>query len=66
MLCAGIATAKVLGLNRSYATTISPESGVQNGTLAITIGCILSVSAWGTSLLHTGPRSISSLNSASH
>jgi len=41
MLCAGIATAKAIGLDRSDATTISIETGVQNGTLAIAVGSII-------------------------
>lgn len=41
MLGAGIATAKTIGLGRSDATTISIESGVQNGTLAIAVGSII-------------------------
>ena len=41
MLGAGIATAKAIGLGRSDATTISIESGVQNGTLAIAVGSII-------------------------
>lgn len=41
MLIAGIATAKAIGLNRSDATAISIESGVQNGTLAIAVGSII-------------------------
>lgn len=41
MLGAGIATAKAIGLNRSDASAISIESGVQNGTLAIAVGSII-------------------------
>ncbi len=41
MLCAGITTAKMIGLDRRDATTISIESGVQNGTLAIAVGSII-------------------------
>lgn len=41
MLCAGIATAKILGLVHGDASTISIESGVQNGTLAIAVGSII-------------------------
>lgn len=41
MLCAGIITAKLIGLDRRDATTISIESGVQNGTLAIAVGSII-------------------------
>ena len=38
MLGLGLASAKALGLERRDATTISIESGVQNGTLAIAVG----------------------------
>lgn len=38
MLGAGVVSAKALRLDRRDATTISIESGVQNGTLAIAIG----------------------------
>lgn len=41
MLAAGIATAKAVRLDRNDATTISIESGVQNGTLAIAVGSII-------------------------
>lgn len=41
MLCAGIATGKAMGLDPRDATTISIESGVQNGTLAIAVGSII-------------------------
>ncbi|MGI9243397.1 MAG: bile acid:sodium symporter family protein [Verrucomicrobiales bacterium] len=38
MLGAGIASSRAAGLDHSDATTISIESGVQNGTLAIAVG----------------------------
>ncbi|MEM0897456.1 MAG: bile acid:sodium symporter family protein [Verrucomicrobiota bacterium] len=41
MLGAGLASARAIGLERKDATTISIESGVQNGTLAIAVGSIL-------------------------
>lgn len=41
MLGAGITTAKAIGLDRGDATTISVETGVQNGTLAIAVGSII-------------------------
>ncbi len=41
MLGAGIATAKAMRLDYKDATTISIESGVQNGTLAIAVGSIV-------------------------
>ena len=41
MLCAGILTAKIIGLDHRDASTISIESGVQNGTLAIAVGTII-------------------------
>ena len=42
MLGAGLATAKAMKLDGRDATTISIESGVQNGTLAIAVGSIVS------------------------
>jgi BASS family bile acid:Na+ symporter len=41
LLTAGLASAKLIGLERADATTISIESGVQNGTLAIAVGSIV-------------------------
>ena len=41
LLAAGLATAKLIKLNKSDASTISIESGVQNGTLAIAVGSII-------------------------
>ncbi|MGK0188439.1 MAG: BASS family bile acid:Na+ symporter [Verrucomicrobiales bacterium] len=41
MLGAGLATAKAMRLETKDATTISIESGVQNGTLAIAVGSIV-------------------------
>ncbi len=41
MLCAGIISAKMIGLSRRDATTVSIESGVQNGTIAIVVGGII-------------------------
>lgn len=41
MLGAGLASAKAVGLEAKDATTISIESGVQNGTLAIAVGSIV-------------------------
>lgn len=61
MLCAGIATAKVIGLNRSDATTISLESGVQNGTLAIAVGSIIAGSVGETLPLETVPAAVYSI-----
>ena len=43
MLGSGLASAKVLRLDDRDATTISIESGVQNGTLAIAVGSIVAV-----------------------
>lgn len=40
LLVAGLVTAKSIRLDRRDATTISIESGVQNGTLAIAVGSI--------------------------
>ena len=61
MLCAGIATAKVIGLNRSDATTISLESGVQNGTLAIAVGSIIAGSVGETLPSETVPAAVYSI-----
>ena len=41
MLGLGLATAKLMRLDKKNATTISIESGVQNGTLAIAVGSIV-------------------------
>ncbi len=41
MLLLGLVSAKALRLDKQDATTISIESGVQNGTLAIAVGCII-------------------------
>lgn len=41
LLAAGLAIAKPIKLDRKDATTISIESGVQNGTLAIAVGSIV-------------------------
>ena len=41
LLAAGLATSMLLRLNKKDATTISIESGVQNGTLAIAVGAIV-------------------------
>ena len=43
MLGFGLASAKLLRLDDRDATTISIESGVQNGTLAIAVGSIVAV-----------------------
>ena len=44
LLGAGLASAKMIGLGFKDATTISIESGVQNGTLAIAVGAIIAAS----------------------
>ena len=41
MLGLGLVTAKLMRLENKDATTISIESGVQNGTLAIAVGAIV-------------------------
>ena len=41
MLALGIASARMLRLEKRDATTISIESGVQNGTLAIAVGSLV-------------------------
>lgn len=41
LLAVGLLTAKLIRLDRKDATTISIESGVQNGTLAIAVGSIV-------------------------
>ena len=43
MLVLGLVSAKLLRLDDRDATTISIESGVQNGTLAIAVGSIIAV-----------------------
>lgn len=42
LLAAGLLTAKILRLNQSDASTIALESGIQNGTLAIAVGTLIS------------------------
>ena len=49
MLAIGLLSAKALRLDRTDATTISIETGVQNGTLAIAVGAI--VAAMGSETL---------------
>ena len=41
LLALGLVTAKMIGLGARDATTISLESGVQNGTLALAVGSIV-------------------------
>ncbi|MEN8693411.1 MAG: hypothetical protein ABF334_01270 [Akkermansiaceae bacterium] len=41
-MAAGLLTAKILRLNQSDASTIALESGIQNGTLAIAVGTLIS------------------------
>ena len=48
MLGLGIATAKLLKLDTKDATTISLESGVQNGTLGIAVGALIAAGATET------------------
>ena len=43
MLGLGLATAKLMRLDKKNATTISIESGVQNGTLAIQISSLINI-----------------------
>lgn len=45
MLALGLATARLVKLDSKDATTISIESGVQNGTLGIAIGALLVLNA---------------------
>ncbi len=44
LLTIGLASAKLLKLEKSDASTIAVESGIQNGTLAITVGALIAVS----------------------
>ena len=43
LLAAGLATAKLIRLQQADASTISIESGVQNGTLAIAVGSLIAI-----------------------
>ena len=61
MLCAGIASSKVTGLGRRDATTISIESGVQNGTLAIAVGSIIAGTEGQTLPPETVPAAVYSI-----
>ncbi|MFK7850783.1 MAG: bile acid:sodium symporter family protein [Akkermansiaceae bacterium] len=61
MLAAGIATARTIGLNRTDATAISIESGVQNGTLAIAVGSIIAGSNGQTLPPETVPAAVYSI-----
>lgn len=45
LLALGLASARLLKLNKSDASTIAIESGIQNGTLAITVGALIAVSS---------------------
>ena len=45
LLAIGLGSAKLLKLEKSDASTIAIESGIQNGTLAITVGALIAVSA---------------------
>ncbi|WP_420587482.1 bile acid:sodium symporter family protein [Ruegeria sp.] len=48
MLALGLLSAKVTGLESRDATTISIESGIQNGTMAIAVAVILNAQVLGT------------------
>jgi BASS family bile acid:Na+ symporter len=48
MLGLGLGTSRLGGVNREEATTISLESGVQNGTLGIAVGSMIAVGATDT------------------
>jgi len=61
MLGAGIATGKLSGLDHREATTISLESGVQNGTLAIAVGSIIAGSGGETLPPETVPAAVYSI-----
>jgi len=54
LLGLGLLSAKLLGLGTRDATTISIESGVQNGTLGITVGKIVAGAAATTAAAATG------------
>jgi len=45
LLALGLVSANLLKLNKTDASTIAIESGIQNGTLAITVGALIAVSA---------------------
>ncbi len=45
LITLGLTSAKLFKLSKSDASTIAIESGIQNGTLAITVGAIIAASA---------------------
>lgn len=61
LLGLGLATAKLSKLNRTDATTISIESGIQNGTLAIAVGTFIATSDSGNLPPTTVPAAVYSI-----
>lgn len=61
LLALGLATAKAARLDRRDATTISIESGIQNGTLAIAVGSFIAMSATETLPPTTVPAAVYSI-----
>ena len=51
LLALGLLTAKLLGLSRRDGSTIAIESGVQNGTVGITVGNMIIATTTGLSIL---------------
>ena len=61
MLALGIATSRLAKLSPMDATTISIESGVQNGTLGIAVGALIAVNATETLPPTTVPAAVYSI-----
>jgi len=61
LLALGLATAKAIRLDRRDATTISIESGIQNGTLAIAVGSVIAMSTTETLPPTTVPAAVYSI-----
>ena len=61
LLALGLVSAKLLKLDKTDASTIAIESGIQNGTLAITVGALIAVSATETLPTTTVPAAVYSI-----
>ena len=61
MLALGLVSSRLMRLDRTDATTISIESGVQNGTLGIAVGTIIALSTTETLPPTTVPAAVYSI-----
>ena len=61
MLALGLATSRLMKLDRMEATTISIESGVQNGTLGIAVGSLIALGTIETLPPTTVPSAVYSI-----